>query len=139
MVSKPAILSPSSTLADAAGLISSLDVSQIPVYDGGDYIGLFTTNAMARWISHAIQEGEGTLLKENVAVSEILDHCEAHERAEFEKPTAPALKACEDLSRETSPSVLLVTTDGTSAGQLQGLVTKFDIPRILRRVTVSFH
>lgn len=138
MVSSPATLHPSSSLQEAADLVVDLELSQMPVYEGATYVGLFTTNAMARWLSSAIREGEGTLLEEDVQVGEILRHVEEHERARFVKPTAPVLGVCEALSKETAPPALLVTTDGTVKGALQGLVTRFDVPRILREATVTY-
>lgn len=138
MVKTPATLRPSSSLQEASELVVGMELSQMPVYEGSTYVGLFTTNAMARWLSHAIQEGEGLLLKENVQVGEVLQHSEEHERAQFEKPTASALRVCETLSKDSAPPAVLVTTDGTAAGQLQGLVTRFDVPRIVRQATVTY-
>lgn len=138
MVQDPAVLSPNSPIEEASEQVVRLDLSQLPVCDDGSYVGLFTTNAMSRWLSNAIRGEGGTLIVENVTVAEILEHTEQHEEPKFVGPTQSALKACETLSKENAPPAILVTTDGTRAGQLQGLVTRFDVARILREATVTY-
>lgn len=138
MVPGPSILFPSSAIEEASELVVRMDLSQVPVYTGNTYIGLFTTNAMARWLGNTVRSEGGTLIVENVKVAEILGHVEPHEKARFVAPTQSALKVCETLSKETAPPAILVTTDGTAAGQLQGIVTRFDVARILREATVTY-
>lgn len=138
MIKDLVVLTSESSLQDAAAEVIRLDLSQIPVYNGSEYVGLFTTNAMARWLSKSLEANAGVLIEESVEVVQILDCSEDHERPLFVKPTEPALKACDTLSNESSPSALLVTTDGTSRGALQGIVTRFDVPRILKAITVKY-
>lgn len=138
MVRNPETLSPGSAIEDAAEQVVRLDLSQLPVYDDGSYVGLFTTNAMARWLASAIRHEDGHLIVEKVRVSEILAHVEAHEAPQFVKPIGSALKVCETLSKDTAPPAILVTTDGKASGQLQGIVTRFDVARILRQATVTY-
>lgn len=138
MIKDPATLSPESGIEEASEQVVQLDLSQLPVYSGESYVGLFTTNAMARWLSIAIRNEGGTLIVENVKVSEILVHTEQHEEPKFVGPTQSALKVCDTLSKETAPPAVLVTTDGKASGQLQGIVTRFDVARILREATVTY-
>lgn len=138
MVKNPAVLAPNSAIEEASEHVVRLDLSQLPVYNDGSYVGLFTTNAMARWLGNAVRSEGGTLIVENVKVSEILEHVEQHEMPEFVGPNKSALKVCETLSKETAPPAILVTTDGTAAGQLQGIVTRFDVAGILREATVTY-
>lgn len=138
MVSNPATLSPASAIEEASEQVVRMDLSQMPVYDGESYVGLFTTNAMARWLGKSVRREKGYLIAENVTVSEILAHVEAHEAPRFVKPTGSALKVCETLSKDTAPPAILVTTDGTEAGPLKGIVTRFDVARILRQATVTY-
>lgn len=133
-----AILSPESAIEEASEQVVRFDLSQLPVYNDGSYVGLFTTNAMARWLGNAVRSEGGTLIVENVKVSEILEHVEQHEVPRFVRPAQSALKVCEILSKETAPPAVLVTTDGTAAGQLQGIVTRFDVAGILREATVTY-
>lgn len=138
MVKNPAVLSPDSAIEEASDQVVRFDLSQLPAYDDGTYVGLFTTNAMARWLSNAIRSEGGTLIVESVKVAEILKHAEQHEEPKFVGPTQSALKVCDTLSKETAPPAILVTTDGKPSGQLQGIVTRFDVARILRTATVTY-
>lgn len=138
MVKDLALLSPGSAIEEASEQVVRFDLSQMPVYENGSYVGLFTTNAMARWLGKAVRDQGGTLIVENVKVSEVLENVEDHEKPHFVKPISSALKVCETLSKETAPPAVLVTTDGTDAGQLQGIVTRFDVARILREATVTY-
>lgn len=138
MVKDPAILAPHSAIEEASEQVVSLDLSQLPVYDEGAYVGLFTTNAMARWLGSAVRSEGGALIVEDVKVSEILEHVELHEQPKFLGPTQSALKVCETLSKVTSPPAVLITADGKQSGQLQGIVTRFDVARILREAVVTY-
>lgn len=140
MVKNPAVLQPSTPLELVATQIVDNELSQLPVYDGGSYLGLFTTNALARWFSKSVRTDGGVVFQGESTVTDILPHAEAHEKAMFFKPSASAYKVCDKLSggQPDTPIAALVTTDGTAAGQLQGLVTRFDVPRILRELTIKF-
>lgn len=138
MVVYPCVLSPDSTLAEASRLVIELDLSQLPVYSQDRYVGLFTTNALARWLSAAIARNEGDLVEEATTVAAVLAFAEPHEAPRFSPPTATALRVCDLLSDDAAPPAVLITTDGTADGTLQGIVTRFDVPGIVRRVTVQY-
>lgn len=135
----PKVLAVSDSLRSAAETVVECDLSQLPVYDGDRYVGMFTTNAMARWLGASIGVHDGVLLAENVTVEDVLEYVEPHEKPLFVKPADGAFVACDKLSRTglNVPLALLVTTDGTARGVLQGIVTRFDVPNILRQVSVS--
>ncbi|WP_324652699.1 CBS domain-containing protein [Georgenia sp. H159] len=135
MVVNPIRLSRDSTLAEVAATVVELDISQMPIYEGDEYVGLFTTNAMARWLSASIAE-DGILLAEDVTVAKLIEHAEEHEQAAFVKPTVPALRAAQRMLNPTAPPALLISTDGTEAGQLQGIFTRFEVAAVLKEVTV---
>ncbi|MDO5049390.1 MAG: CBS domain-containing protein [Actinomycetaceae bacterium] len=135
MVKNVSVLSPESSLADAAKTILEYEVSQMPVYSGRDYLGLFTTNSMARWLSAHI-DTDGSLLAENVTVGQVLEFNEASDRASFFSPNTYAYAVCEKLSSSEGPAAALITTDGTKKGELRGLVTRYDVARILKETTL---
>lgn len=138
MIKSPNIIAPTDSLADAAELIIQKGYSQLPVYDQEKYQALFTTNALARWLSEAVRREKGHLIEENVTISEIIKFAENHEDPKFVRPTESAYKVCELLSSEEILPAVLVTTDGGSNGELQGIVTRFDVPTILRKITTTF-
>jgi len=138
MVVHPCVLSPDNTLAEASRLIVDRDLSQAPVYSQDRYVGLFTTNGLARWLSAAIARKEADLLEKATTVAEVLTYAEPHEAPRFSPPTATALRVCDLLSGDSAPPAVLVTTDGTAHGTLKGIVTRFDVPGIIKRVTVQY-
>ncbi|CAM4042747.1 CBS domain-containing protein [Helcobacillus massiliensis] len=133
----PLTLAPDDPLAAAAHLIVERNFSQAPVYDGSTYTGLFTTNAMARWLSRTLLDDELLLNAPSATVADVLKCAEEHERPIFRKPTASPLEACEDMAKSDASRPILVTTDGTDRGALQGIVTSFEIPRILHTLSFS--
>ncbi len=136
MIKDVDVLSSNHSLADAAAEIIKYNISQMPVYDGRQYIGLFTTNAMARWVSKHI-DIDGVLMAEKVTVAEILECAEENEKEKFYKPTTPVHEVCSDLGSADGPVACLITTDGKKTGQLQGLVTRFDVSRILKETSIE--
>lgn len=136
MTKAPSRLAPEVRLGEAAGLIIDQNLSQIPVYAGDEYVGLFTTNGLARWLSSAI-DPSGEIVEESPTIADVLRFNEASDAARFGKPTETALRVCDWLSGDDAPHAVLVTTDGTARGQLQGIVTRFDVPSILRAVTID--
>ncbi|RNE49227.1 CBS domain-containing protein [Corynebacterium alimapuense] len=138
MIKDPAVLAPTDSLADAAELVIKEGFSQIPIYDEGKYQALFTTNALARWLSDAVHREQGHLIEEAVTVSAVLQFGEDYDQPKFVKPGESANKVCDFLSSESLRSTVLVTVDGTSTGKLQGIVTRFDVPQILRKITTAF-
>lgn len=85
-----------------------------------------------------MQREKGNLIEENVTISEIIRFSEDHEQPRFVRPTTSAYKVCDLLSNEELLPAVLVTTDGKAGGQLQGIVTRFDVPTILRKITTTF-
>lgn len=138
MIKSPDVVAPTDSLAKAAELVIEKGYSQLPVYNEGKYQSLFTTNALARWLSEAVQREQGHLIEENVTISEIIKCAEDYERPKFVKPIESAEKVCALLSSEELLPAVLITTDGRSTGELQGIVTRFDVPAILRKITTTF-
>ena len=138
MIKDPVTVHPLTTLAEASHLVISLSLSQIPVCDGDEYVGVLTTNALARWLGAAFERGQGDLLEERVVVSDVLAFAEPHEEVAFVRPTYLASKACNRLTEDQPPVALLVTSDGGRSGRIQGIVTRFDVPNMLNQLSVRF-
>lgn len=134
---KPVTVTSNSPLRNVATSVVEQYLSQIPVYDGSTYVGLFTTNSLARWLSSSIEADSGELIADNITVAQVLEHAEEHERAEFVKPTKPAIDVCGILSRGQAPPCVLITTDGSSEGELQGILTRFDVVSINEQLSIA--
>ena len=135
MVKNPATLAPDATLEEAAHLINERNVSQLPVCDQTGYVGLLTTNAIARWLAAVMTEGD--VLEEDVLISDVLAHAEGHEVAGFVKPTTRAAKACRRLTAKNAPVALLVTATGEPSAKILGILNRFDVPDLMLALTVQ--
>lgn len=138
MIKDPVTVGPDTSLAEVSHLVISQSLSQIPVCDGDEYLGILTTNALARWLGAAIDRGRGDLIEERVVVNDVLRFSEPHEQAVFVKPTYLASTACNRLTRDDAPVALLITTDARPSGRIQGILTRFDVPHILGALTIRF-
>ena len=76
------IAGPQEPVSAVLEYVSRFDYSQVPVYDGTRYIGILTTNAIARWLAHQLTLNQG--LAEGESVDRVLAFAEPHERAKLE-------------------------------------------------------
>jgi len=137
-MSKPVTLAPSASLAVACQIIINQDLSQIPVCDDNDYVGLLTTNALARWVSAAVARGKGDVIEGDIVVADILASAEGYECAAFVKPSYSVTTTCERLMGDNAPVALLVSADGKPSKTIQGILTRFDVPSMMKTLTVAF-
>jgi predicted transcriptional regulator len=75
---KPFIAAPTGTVRATLHTMYTNDYSQVPVYEGERYLGLLTTNTVARWLADQMNQHDG--LAEDVAVGEVLEFSEGIER-----------------------------------------------------------
>lgn len=136
MTRDPQIAQLNDPLLNHLQAMSELGISQLPVYSHVEYVGLLTTNAVARWVG-AHLDAAGDVLIEGSHVRDVLGFAEDHEVARFVSRTTTALKVCDLFAQEVQPPVVLVTEHGKSAEGLLGLVTPLDTPRILSDLSVT--
>lgn len=105
--------------------------SQLPIYDGGKYFGLLTSETIARWLaSEFVGDGQGIVGEDSVA--DVMKHQEDGENYKFmaANATVPqALAAFEDFQRRGKRlEAILITNTGRPTEPLRGIVTIHDIP-----------
>ncbi len=71
--------------------VSRFDYSQVPIYDDTGYVGILTTNAIARWLAHQLTLNRG--LAEGEPVHRVLAFAEPHERAKLVSRSITAARA----------------------------------------------
>ena len=120
-------------------LIRTLDYSQFPVYDGTAWVGLVTTNAIARWFARQMDDDEVTTGDE--AVSAVLTCSEEQDTARHVPRTTTAADAIALLDQPlpcgSRPRALIVTTNGRPAESPLAVVVDEDLPRLLRALDAS--
>lgn len=78
----------------------------------------------------------GALMDDDVTVNDVRSFAESHDVAETVRPAYAAQKACNRLTEANGPTALIITTDGEPTGEIQGILTRFDVPEITRALTV---
>lgn len=136
MIRHPETCQATDSLQNAALKLLEHNYSQMPVYGDGNYKGMLTTNAIARWLASSISTTSGELVEENILVQDVLKFCEDYEMPGFLKPTASVEEALNKFNAGGSKiQTLLITTDGNPSGQLQGIINQFDLVRLYQAVT----
>lgn len=122
-------------LSTALRYVREHSYSQFPIRDQGQFVGLLTTNAIARWLAHQMDLHGG--MAESESVGEVLEHAEADEQAVLLGRDSWLVEALERLS-PPDPSVagctaVVVTQNGRPTEKTLGLITHADIPDCVRR------
>jgi hypothetical protein len=118
--------------------VQGLDYSQFPVYDKGAYVGLLTTNTIARWLAAQLSSSGG--LAEVEPVGRVLAFAEPHEQARHVPRTITAADAVYQLSsggRARRSSALIITERGQSSEKPLALVVDDDLPALLKALEIS--
>lgn len=112
-------------------LVHRYDYSQVPVYGAKRYVGLLTTNCIARWLADRM---DNTALIANESVAAVMEFAEAHDRALLVPKTTTAAEAIQLLSQAGSdgyrPAALIMTTTGDPNESARGVVVDFDLPAL---------
>jgi len=115
------------------------DYSQVPVYSEASYVGLLTTNAVARWLARQFELNQG--LAEGEPVRRVLAFAESHERARLAGRTITAAEAIYHLThsgRGRAPVPALIVTEGSEpAGRPLRMITGSDLPALSAKLGIG--
>lgn len=123
---------PSDRVRDVARKMLEGDFSQLPVYRGGELIGLLTAETLTRWMSTRFEIDDGIL--EDEAVEAALPYAEDPENHALISRTATVfdvIKCFDSFLREgKSLDAIIVTEHGSRSESALGIITIFDLPRV---------
>ena len=124
----------------AAALMLEGNFSQLPIYEGTRFVGLLTAETIARWLGTKFASGIG--LVEEASVRDVLKFTEDAENHLFRARHASvfdALDAFDEFThRGKSLDAILITQAGKPHEKPLGIVTVFDVPRLLSAVDVGW-
>lgn len=100
----------------ALGHIKAHDFSQLPIYDGSQYVGLLTTNTIARWL--AAQFAEFGDLAEHATIREVYRYTEPTDAAVHVNLKATALDIIQRLTAGDNGAVPAAAVIFTKTGHL---------------------
>ena len=110
--------------------------SQIPVYDGEEYRGILTTNAIARFISDISEDG--IAMFGNTEVGEVLEHVEESEVAAFVGSDDDLFKVLEKFTEHSKHrkklEAIIITSNADPKKEPLGIITAWEIPEIPERI-----
>ncbi len=117
------------TLSDVLALVESLEYSQFPVYDDGQYRGLLTENGITRWLAHH-STTEMTLVElQEVNVKALLRKEEKRPNYAFVSTKATAEETMDKFAANPFLEAVIITDSGQKEGKLIGIITRWDAVR----------
>ncbi|WP_165165133.1 CBS domain-containing protein [Corynebacterium qintianiae] len=126
---------PGDDIHEPLAVIRDTDISQFPVYDGGECVGLLTTNAIARWVSADLGADDKLDAK---TVGEALQYAETQDQAVFLPRQASAASAVEALTTPLGdgalPRLAIITEHGKPSQRPLAVVTASNIPELVAAI-----
>jgi len=126
----------SKPIADAVTKMRRGKFSQLPVTDAGQFLGLLTSNTVARWLGGEAKEEIVSLA--DTSVRDVLRHTEDPDHFVFLARESTLFEVLEHFdgfeARGKRLDALLVTHAGKRSETLLGIITLWDTPKILKLV-----
>lgn len=133
--SKIETVSAEAQISDALDRFYKGNYSQLPVFENGKFIDLLTTDAVARWIADNRDKVDDVYWLENTSVRKVLSYKEFEENYRFisrNTTLIEALKIFEEVEYKVRPvDALLITNDGNKEQKLLGIITHYDVSKIV--------
>jgi CBS domain-containing protein len=124
------VVTPDTTLADVWMRIQSDGVSRYPVYDGRRFLGLLTSNGIARWCAEQLTDGRLDIDANAVRVRDVLPSDHRRERVAFLGRTALVDEADDLYETQRTDGVLeaiIITEHGKPDEKPLGIICPVDI------------
>ncbi len=119
-------------ITEAVRTMFEKSFSQVPVYDGISFVGLLTSNSIARWLGARATEDIFSLSE--TPVSDVLEYTEDTENFYFLRRDATVfevLEAFHTFERQGKRlEAILITQNGKRSESLMGIITIWDLPKI---------
>lgn len=127
---KPLIIEPDSSVRQALDLMYEHDFSQLPVYQRDTYVGLLTTNTVARWMAAQMRAYDG--LAEDVPVEQALRFRENDELVEHAARTTTTTEAMQSFvigaERGRPLTALIISHAGKPDQRPLAIIVAADLP-----------
>ena len=123
----------------AVKLMLEAEISQMPVKSGTQFIGLLTTNTVARWLGTCVLEDVFSLSETTVA--QVLQYTEDEDNHVFLSRDSTIFEALEYFQHYESKGkrleAVLITEHGKPPEQVLGIMTVTDLPKALQEINKS--
>lgn len=126
------------TLREVVSRMHANAFSKLPVYQGPNFVGILTAEAVTYWLADHIDNG---LNLGQERVESVLRYLHNPDNYQFVAPDCSlfdVLRIFEDYShRGKRIQAILISDDGTEIGQLLGIITVFDLPKIYHTIDLK--
>jgi predicted transcriptional regulator len=120
-------LSGDQTMADLLGLMRDDGYSRYPVYDKEGFVGLLTTNGIARWAAGSVKGNRLEIDLSQVKVSDVLAEDHRRDRVAFVSRDAFIDDVDDLFSREKHIEAVIITPSGKPHEKPIGMICAPDI------------
>lgn len=131
-VRKVATATPAMSVSEAAALMAEGDFSCLPIYEVDAFVGSIDSDGVLSWLVRGFESDEFVL---DATVADIRANS-SEPAVAFHRPDTPqrdVLATFEYALEEQVPlSAVLLTSDGTRSGRLQGILTPWDASTLSR-------
>lgn len=117
-------------LAEGLRLMKEHDYSQIPIYNGGAFWGLLTSEAITKWLMANMDKSDDILRSmDNVPMGEVIPFCEQPEDVGFiSRNTLVETLLSRMMEHPAKSGVYFITHSGKASEKPLGIVTASDYP-----------
>lgn len=123
---------PADPVGKAVSFMYANAFSQVPVYDGSQFVGLLTANTISRWLG--IKASEDLFSLNDTTISMVLEFTEDPDHVIFMTPDTSVYDMLERFHEyETKGKrleAILITHSGKRTEKPMGMVTIWDLPKI---------
>jgi predicted transcriptional regulator len=124
-------------IAKAVEFMYVKSFSQVPIYEDKNFIGLLTSNTIARWLGASVRDDIFSL--EETSISMVLkEYTEDKDNCEFLNRTATLFDVLKKFQEyETKGKrldAILITANGKPDEELLGIITVWDLTSVYREI-----
>lgn len=122
------------SIATAVQFMLEHSFSQIPIFSGRRFVGLLTTNTIARWLGAQVIAGEQRLDLAGTNIGSVLQYTEEADIYCFLRKEATLFEVLERFQEYERKGkrleAALITDTGVPSEKLLGIITVWDLPSI---------
>ena len=134
------VLHPYVQIMDVLKVMKRYGVSQMPVYDNAEFLGLLSGNVIAKWLADHVEEiqknGIGLL---EITSGELLPYEGRKDRVGFLNKKMTTHEFIEMATQNPSSSgIYIITHSGSGHEKPLGIITHADYPRIWNELRIGY-
>jgi predicted transcriptional regulator len=132
-------LEESSSIGQAVSLMHKHSFSQIPITKSGSFLALLTANTVARWLGAQVDDDDFSA--DGTTIAKVLKYTEDPENHAFLSKGSTLFQVLERFDvferRGKSLEAVLITEKGNKSEALLGILTVFDLPKVLIKIQLA--